>query len=150
MSLPTSDELRAITVQAIAEGQVLVRQKLAQIQEAKERKAKAHQLFAERVLSKVPAKCRAEAAEGRDHAVVLGLKQGRDYVGYPSTNQLDPSVLQGPGAIVRDELVKAGLETTIEYWYSGDGMDSGYNLVIKWPNEGAMSDYSSTIKIDDV
>jgi hypothetical protein len=76
---------------------------------------------------------RKEAKEGRDHAIVMGLKWGRDHDGYTG-NELRYNQLKGPAAIVWNELVKAGLQPALEYWHDGMGMDGGFNIIIKWPS----------------
>lgn len=131
MSLPTIEELRKLTSEALEQARIEREQKLARIQERDERKAKENQAFAERVLAQVPDKARKEAKEGRGHVVVMGLKWGRDHDGY-SSNQLQYNQLKGPGAIVWNELSKAGLQPSIEYWHDGVGMDGGFNIIIKW------------------
>lgn len=134
-NLPTAEELRALTVEAIAEGTSRARAKAQRSREAAVRKEKTHQLFAEHVLSKVPGKCRKAAVKQQaDNAVVMQLKYRRDYKESRNTDRLDPALLQGPGKIVYNHLVAAGLNVTIDYWHSGDGMNSGYNLVVRWSN----------------
>lgn len=132
MEMPSSEELRQITVDAILRGQEEQRKKLIRIREENERKAKRDQLLAEQVLSQVPKKCRLEAAEGRTHAVVMGLEYSRDYERYPSGN-LEHTALRGPGALVWNALRNAGLDCAIEYWHDGVGVNSGYNIIVKWP-----------------
>ena len=127
-------QLQQITENAIKRGEQEAAEKLAKIQAAEERKQRQYQLFAANVLAEVPDKCYKEAERQRTHAIAMGLKYDRDYQGVYD-NSLKPEQLIGPGRIVYDYLVKMNLKPTLEYWWSGDGMESGYNLVVHWPGK---------------
>ena len=124
-------QLQQITRKAIQRGKDEAARKLAASIAAEERKKKSEQLFAARVLAEVPDKCYKEAERERTHALIMGLKCDRDYSGCYD-NSLRPNQLIGPAKIVWDNLVEMRLKPTLEYWWSGDGMDSGYNIVAHW------------------
>jgi len=135
-------QLRQHTEQAIQRGKCKEETRLADIKAEDERKAKRDQLFAATVLAEFPDKCEKEAGRGRSHAIIMGLKYNRDYV-YDARmfgeflndgnfNSLSYDRLTGPGAIVWNYLQAAGLKPTIESWHDGMGMDSGFNIVVKW------------------
>lgn len=127
-------QLRNLTEQAIQRGKLKEEKRLADIRAEDERRVKRDQLFAAAVLAEFPDKCEREAGRGRSHAIIMGLKYGRDYVyGYGgSFNSLSHDRLTGPGAIVWNYLQLAGLKPTIEYWRDGAGMDSGFNIIVHW------------------
>lgn len=119
-------KLREMTNAAIQRGNEEKERKLALIEEKRVRQARADQLLAEQILTEIPSKCEQEAARERSHAIVMSLRYGRDYIGNSETD------LKGPGAIVWNHLVEQGLNPTLEYWHDGVGVESGYNIVIKW------------------
>ena len=129
--LPTTKKLRQITQQAIAQGEERRRKQLAQIKEKEEQERKKHELIAEQVLAQVPSKCELEASNGRTHAIVMSLKWDRDYA-FPVGNALTYDKLRGPGALVWNALREAELDPVIESWHDGVGMNSGFNIVVKW------------------
>ena len=125
-------QLTQITQKAINRGEEDAANKLAKLQAAEERKQRSHQILAAKILAEVPDKCYKEAERERTHAIIMSLKYDRDYEGVYS-GTLPQEKLIGPGRIVYDYVVKMGLNPTIEYWWSGDGMESGHNLVAHWP-----------------
>jgi hypothetical protein len=127
-------QLRQLTEKAIQRGKEKETKRLADVQAKNERQAKADQLLAAKVLAEVPDKCEREAGRERSHAIVMGLKWGRDYghSGPGSTNSLSQSQLKGPALIVWDYLQEQKLNPTLEYWHDGLGMNSGFNIVVKW------------------
>ena len=125
-------QLTQITQKAIKRGEEEAARLLAEVQLKAERKARKEQLLAAQILAEVPNKCYMEAERERSHAIVMGCKYDRDYV-HCYDNSLKPEQLIGPARIVWDYIVKMNLNPTLEYWWSGDGMTSGYNIVAHWP-----------------
>lgn len=125
-------QLTQITRNAIKQGEEKAAKKLAEIKEAAALKVRKSQIFAAKVLAEVPDKCYKEAERERTHAVIMDLKYNRDYEGVCS-GKLPAEKLKAAGRIVYDYLVKMGLNPTIEYWWSGDGMESGHQIVAHWP-----------------
>ena len=128
-------KLRQLTEQAIQRGKDKEAKRLAEVKAEAERKAVRDQLFAATVLAEFPDKCEKEAERGRSHAIIMGLKSDRDYThasGNKNWNALGYERLQGPGAIVWNYLVKAGLKPSIEFWHDGCGVESGFNIVVQW------------------
>ena len=122
-------QLRQLTEQAIQQGKEKEAKRLADVQAKNERQAKSDQLFAARVLAEVPDKCEKEASRERSHAIVMGLKWGRDH---DYTNALTHDQLKGPASIVWNYLQEQKLNPTLEYWHDGIGMNSGFNIVVHW------------------
>lgn len=120
-------KLKKLAKDAIEAGKERERKRLAEIKAKDDRQKEKDRLFAAHVIAQVPGKCEAEAEQGRSHAIVMGLKHGRDHDS-PAPNWK----LKGPGAIVWNFLVTAGLEPAIEHWHDGCGMDGGFNIVVKW------------------
>lgn len=127
--LPDPAELRQLTQKAIQEEKERHEKKLALLQEQDERKKLEHQLFAENVLKQIPEKARQDAKNGRSHTIVMAMKWSRDF---QYGTQLSYNDLKGPAAIVWNELIKARLNPKIESWDDGCGVESGYNIIIKW------------------
>lgn len=124
-------KLRQLTDAAIQRGKDEAARKLAHITAENERKARQDKLFAANVLAQVPDKCEKEAERERSHAVVMGLKWGRDHDGY-NGNTMTYTQLKGPGAIVWNNLQEQGLNPTLEYWHDGVGIEGGFNIVVHW------------------
>jgi len=126
-------KLRQLTKDAIQRGKDREAKRLAEIKAKEERQKQKDQLLASHVLAAFPEKCEREAEQGRSHAIIMGLKYGRDYDSpAPNWNDLPYNKLKGPGAIVWNYLVKAGVEPSIEFWHDGMGIDGGFNIVVKW------------------
>jgi len=126
-------KLRRLTEEAIERGKERERKRLADVKAKDERQKQKDQLLAAHVLATFPEKCEREAEQGRSHAIIMGLKHGRDHDSpAPNWNELPYHKLKGPGAIVWNYLVKAGLKPTIEYWHDGMGIEGGFNIVVKW------------------
>lgn len=125
--------LRKATTDAIQRGKEREKQRLADVKAKDERQKQKDQLLCSHILAQFPAKCEKEAEQGRSHAIIMGLKYGRDYDSpAPNWNDLPYNKLKGPGALVWNYLAVAGLQPTIEYWHDGMGMDSGFNIVVHW------------------
>lgn len=140
--------LRATTNEAIRAAEAARVARLAAEERAQREKSewvrRETDLKVERILGQVPGRCAIEANAGRSHAIVMSLetRYGRnsqvgiyDYErptnsGY--NGEFNTAWLCGPGKIVYDNLVAAGLRVTVEYWHDGVGVESGYNLVVHW------------------
>ena len=116
-------DLRKLTEAAVARGQQEHEDELARIAEQQE-------LEAEGVIMQIPSKCEKEARSQRSHAIVMGLKYKKHY--NTTKTELKPTELKGAAAIVWQYCVDAELQPTLEYWWSGDGMVSGFNIVVRW------------------
>jgi len=124
-------DLRKLTDQAIERGQIEHQDELQRIAEKETRQRRADELKAEGIIMQIPSKCEKEARNQRTHAVVMGLRYLKDHDQLGGTT-LDATKLKGAGRIVFDYCKDAELQPTLEYWWSGDGMDSGYNIVVHW------------------
>ncbi len=127
-------KLKEMTAKAIYDGQ----EKARRLQEAaikKEiRKKFDDELKASRIIDKIPIRAETEAAEGRNHCIVMSIKF-EDYSRPHDANDwrvCDPKWLNGAAKLVWEYCVKAELNPTIEDWHDGMGMDSGHNIVIHW------------------
>jgi hypothetical protein len=127
------DSLREMTAKAIRDGEEKVRKEIADknaINAAAEALAKAK---ANTILLQVAGRAEREAKAGRNHAVIMGIKYN-DFVPPCYNNLANPEHLAGTAAIVWQELVKSGLNPTLESWHDGMGIKGGHNIVIHWPN----------------
>lgn len=80
---------------------------------------------ANRIIARIPDIIEKRISAGEWDAIVMKM----------SRKEYDPdesSLPFGAARIVWDECKKNNLKVKADYWYSGDGMDSGYNLVINW------------------
>jgi hypothetical protein len=131
----TVEELRRMTQRAIAEGRRQREAELRLQREKEDRERREQQLKAQGIIEQIPDRARAEAKNGRDYAVIMGLRNGTDY-GIPSNRDrwdaLRPEWLKGAAAIVWEHCVYATLAPTLDYWHDGQGMDFGFNIVIHW------------------
>lgn len=128
---PSPAELRKLTEEAVERGKREHQAELQRIAEQEARQRRADELKAEGIIMQIPSKCEKEARNQRSHAVVMGLRYGKDH-DQIGGNVLEVAKLKGAGKIVYDYCKDAGLNPTLEYWWSGDGMDSGYNIVVRW------------------
>lgn len=124
-------DLRKLTEEAVERGRLEHEDELQRIAEQEARQRRADELKAEGIIMQIPSKCEKEARNQRSHAVVMGLRYGKDH-DQIGGNVLEVAKLKGAGKIVYDYCKDAGLNPTLEYWWSGDGMDSGYNIVVRW------------------
>lgn len=127
-------ELRKKTGAAIQRGIEKKQAKDRQRKLAEERKQAEEQLIADGIIAKIPEKCEAAAEKGLNEAVIMKMLHGRDYRNSSSGGVPDSipfENLQGPALIVYNKISDA-LATKTKYWYSGDGVDSGYDLVVSW------------------
>lgn len=125
-------ELRQKTDQAIIQGEKQRLQKLAAIEAKEKQKQLEDSIKADSIIEQIPSRCAKEAESGRDYAIVMSLKWMDDYKQPESNGNLKPEELFGAGKLVWNACVEAELNPTIEYWWSGDGMESGYNIVVHW------------------
>lgn len=118
-------DLQNRTVQSInafsakAEVELEIKRKKEQEEKKKQQKK------ANRIIARIPGIIEKSISKGEWDAVVMKM----------STKEYDPdesSLPFGVARIVWDECKKNGLKVKADYWYGGDGMDSGYNLVISW------------------
>lgn len=123
-------DLRQLTEAAVARGQQEHQDELVRIAEEQKREQRKAELEAEGVVMQIPSKCEKEARSQRSHAIVMGLKYGKHH--NTTNNLLKPAELMGAAAIVWQYCVDAELKPTLEYWWSGDGMESGFNIVVHW------------------
>ena len=123
-------DLRKLTEAAVARGQQENEDELARIAEEQKREQRKAELEAEGVVMQIPSKCEKEARSQRSHAIVMGLKYNKHH--NTIDNLLKPTELKGAAAIVWQYCVDAKLQPTLEYWWSGDGMESGFNIVVHW------------------
>jgi len=93
------------------------------------------------IMQQLVHRCAIEAEAGRNHAILMSLHQGRDYV-LPQYDYGAPT----PGSLVHvarfvyDDIQAANavadaddrLTVKFEYWHDGVGQDCGYNLVVAW------------------
>jgi len=136
MSSIDIDNLRTLTAEAIKRGQKEHDRKLAEERLEVERKRKEEDLKAESIISQIPSRAETEARVGRSHAIVMGLGFG-DYdrplsFDGPRWDVCKSEWLKGAARKVYERCVAENLGPTLEYWYSGDGMNSGFNIVIHW------------------
>lgn len=122
--LPKPNDLRKITKNAIKKGIELKNKKLVALKEEEESKQREYEALAATILESVPQLCQDAAEKGKDQVVVMALIRGRDYERCQQ--------LKGVGGIVWNSLQEAKLNPSIDYWYDGGGMDSGFNLSVQW------------------
>lgn len=107
---------------------------IAKKKEAADQKKKlAEEAKAKKIINQIPERANYESQQGRNYAVVMSFKE--DYERPYNENNYNlckPSWLKGVAKIVYDYCSEAGFNPTIESWWTGDGMDSGYNIVIHW------------------
>lgn len=123
-------DLRKLTEAAVARGQQEHEDELVRIAEEQKREQRKAELEAEGIIMQIPSKCEKEARSQRSHAIVMGLKYNKHH--NATNNLLKPTDLKGAAAIVWQYCVDAELQPTIEYWWSGDGMDGGFNILVHW------------------
>lgn len=126
-------KLRQMTNQAIADAEQRRQQKLAEKKAQQEREHRENLLKAESIIHSIPEQCAKAAENGEFGAIVMKLKHMEDYV-IDSQNwgKLNPSQLKGVGALVYKACQDAKLNTSLTYWHDGEGMHSGFDLIIHW------------------
>jgi hypothetical protein len=128
------DKLKKLTAEAVERGRLAAEEAEKKRLEKEERKRKAAERKAQNVIDQIPDRAEREAKEGRNHAIVMSVKFD-DYKRPSNENNfsiLKPEWMVGACKIVYDYCKQAGLNPTLEYWWSGDGVDSGHNIVIHW------------------
>jgi hypothetical protein len=75
---------------------------------------------------------KAADATGIYQIIVMSLKGDRDYDRKIWPQTPNKQTIRGPGKIVFDFCEKEGLMPTIEYWHDGMGLESGYNIIVRW------------------
>lgn len=130
------NKLRQLTAEAVERGNRKRQQQEEARLAAEKRKQEANLHAAQAVIAKIPHLAEKEAGEGKSSAVVYKLKYHEDIDDSVLRNNFGPgtleSLLLGVGRLVYDFCVKSKLKTTVESWYSGDGMNGGYQIVIHW------------------
>lgn len=122
-------ELTEITEKAIKEGEARARAIAAEKAEKETARRKLVLAKAESVIEQIPSRAKREATAGRNHAIIMALKN--DDWKEPSYNNSKPTNLIGVGRLVWEYCVEAKLNPTLEYWH----VKGGYNLVIHWPKK---------------
>lgn len=125
-------KLKELTNKAIQKEQERQTDALKKEQAAEERERKKHQLMAENIIAQIEDKCVREALMQRTHVIVMSLKDDRDYDRKIWPQTPNKQTIRGPGKIVFDFCEKEGLMPTIEYWHDGMGLESGYNIIVRW------------------
>lgn len=126
--------LRRQTEEAIARGKETARKIAEEKRLDAERKDAEEKAKAYAIIAQIPRRCETESAAGRAWADVMGIRY-HDYQQPPDHkkwNECKPEWLVGVARLVWDWCVQAKLKPTLEFWYSGDGMESGFNIVIHW------------------
>jgi hypothetical protein len=126
------NQLRAKTQEGIAAGQKqrleaqrAEREKLRLEQEAREKAA-------EFILNQLPRTCEKIAAAGENEVRVYRLKYGDDYNNLPQVEG-HPQLERGSAAaILKVALEKIGFQVEFRFDHDGVGMNSWYELYIKW------------------
>lgn len=120
-------DLQDRTVQSInalaAKAEVELEIKRKKEQEEK----KKQQQKANRIIAKIPGIIEKSISAGEWDAIVMKM----------SREEYDPDESSLPFGVARmvwDECKKNGLKVKADFWYSGDGINSGYNLLISWRN----------------
>ena len=127
-------KLKAMTATAIEKGQEAARKLAAKETEKVRLKKLADERKAQNVIDQIPGRAEREAAEGRNHAIVMAVKFD-DYDrphGANNWNQCDPQWLKRAVKLVFEYCVEADLNPTLESWHDGQGVNSGHNIVIHW------------------
>ena len=91
-------------------------------------------LAAKNILAQIPGRALIEAQSGRNFAIVMNVGY-RDIVlseRYPNNIMKPEWIIGETGKLVYSGCVDLKLNPTLEYWYDGCGMESGYNIVIHW------------------
>lgn len=127
-------KLKQLTADAVERGRREAEEAEKRRLEKEERRRKAVERKAQNVIDQIPDRAEREAKEGRSHAIVMSVKY-EDYKRPSFVSNysiLKPEWLQGACKLVYDYCKDAGLNPTLEYWWSGDGVDAGHNIVIHW------------------
>jgi len=97
--------------------------------EAQAREYPDDRLLSQCIIAQIPAARKAQARQ--THAVVMGLRYGKDYK-RPAINTqwdlCDPQWLQGAARLVWDHCVDQRLNPRIYYWFTVGGEDSGFDI----------------------
>lgn len=131
-------KLRELTNEAIRKGEEEKRRIEAKKLAAEQKKREADEIKAQRVIEDIPDRAEKEATAGRSFAIVYSLNDYSDYdrdgnLGWGSAqNKTLHQRLKGVGKLVWDYCEEAGLKPAIEDWHDGVGMNSGYNIIIRW------------------
>ncbi len=133
----TPQELTLMTKKALKKAERAKAAAAEQQRAEAENQRQIEETKAQGIIQQIPHRAKTEAGQGRSHATIMSV-HNKDYQRPPLDNQHDrckPEWLIGSCKIVYDYCKKAGLEPTIEYWHDGVGINSGFNIVIHWPNE---------------
>ena len=123
--------LRKLTLEAIQRGKDKKKYDDKLARDAEERHLRAQERRAHTIIDGIPARAEKEAENEKSHAIIMAVKH-EDFIKPTYGNTESSSNLKDAAKMVWDYCVTADLKPTIEYWYSGDDLRSGYNIVIHW------------------
>lgn len=126
--------LKEQTAHAIKQGEKAAALKAKKKEEAEAKKKLAEEAKARKIVNQIPERANYESKQGRSHAIVMSFKEG-DYTRPPNETDFRKCGalwLKGVAKLVHEYCENAGLKPTIEAWWTDDGWDSGYNIVIHW------------------
>lgn len=127
-------DLRSATRQAIEAGQQqAATRKLGQAQ-AQAQQQTADRTRADEIVAQIPDRARDAAAADQSYAVIMGLREGADFVRPPEDQSwtfCDERWLIGAARLVWQDCLDARLNPKLQYW--GDEKNGrGFNIVIHW------------------
>lgn len=126
-------ELRETTQNAIRRGQEERLAEQLRAERARLDKERREQTEANNILSSVPETCRSAAQAGQGYATITRLQAGKDYLITDNNwGQITVSNLQGMAHKLYHGLRQLGLSVELEYCHDGMGMDSWFDLNVRW------------------